>query len=190
MILRVPMLLMLCAAVSPDRPADHEGSTLKKMGESSFYVAGYSIRTKNADEMSGRARIGNLWQRFTQQNLAATIPDRLDQRLIVVYADYAGDETGEFTYLLGARVSSIEHLPAQLSYRRIVAGQYSVFTTREGPLVEVLQAEWQKIWSSTPAELGGQRAFVTDYEVYDQRTANPNRAQVEIHVGLKPMGRD
>ena len=37
-----------------------------------------------------------------------------------------------------------------------------------------------------PAELGGKRAFQTDYEIYDRRSANPKQAQVEIHIGLKP----
>jgi hypothetical protein len=39
----------------------------------------------------------------------------------------------------------------------------------------------------TPAELGGKRAFVTDYEVYDEHSANMQSAQVEIHVGLAPQ---
>jgi predicted transcriptional regulator YdeE len=37
-----------------------------------------------------------------------------------------------------------------------------------------------------PTDLGGRRAFLTDYEVYDQRTSNPQQAQVEIHIGLVP----
>jgi len=38
----------------------------------------------------------------------------------------------------------------------------------------------------SPAELGGRRAFITDYEIYDQRTENSQEAQVEIHIGLAP----
>jgi predicted transcriptional regulator YdeE len=53
----------------------------------------------------------------------------------------------------------------------------------------VLQAEWKKIWAMQPGELGGQRAFLTDYEIYDTRSANPQNAQVEIHVGLRPTSR-
>ncbi|MGB0074244.1 MAG: hypothetical protein WBA18_06945 [Terracidiphilus sp.] len=48
----------------------------------------------------------------------------------------------------------------------------------------VLQTAWAHIWKMTPAELGGRRAFVTDYEIYDARSANMQSAQVEIHVGL------
>jgi predicted transcriptional regulator YdeE len=72
-----------------------------------------------------------------------------------------------------------------MAYRKIVAGPYPVFTTRTGPLVEVLREEWKTIWSTRPRELGGHRAFATDYEIYDQRSANPERALIEIHIGLK-----
>ena len=67
--------------------------------------------------------------------------------------------------------------------------QFGLATTEQGPLVEVLQAEWKKIWAMQPAELGGRRAFLTDYEAYDTRSANPQNAQVEIHIGLQPASR-
>jgi predicted transcriptional regulator YdeE len=73
-----------------------------------------------------------------------------------------------------------------MSSRRIVPGAYAVLTTDQGPLIEVVQAEWKKIWAMKPAELGGKRAFQTDYEVYDARSANPQNAQVEIHIGITP----
>jgi predicted transcriptional regulator YdeE len=158
----------------------------KTVTEQPFYVAGYQVRTNNANEMNGNGEIGKLWQRFFQQNLGAQIPNRTDTGLIVVYSDYASDEKGDYNCLLGARVASVDHLPAGITYKKIVPGPYAVFTTAQGPLIDVLQAEWKKIWSMQPAQLGGKRAFVTDYEVYDARSANPQQAQVEIHVGLQP----
>ena len=150
-----------------------------------IYVAGYMIRTSNAKEMSGNGEIGKLWGRFMQQNLAAQIPNRIGQSLMVVYSDYASDEKGEYSYLLGAPVSSVDALPAGLSFRRIPAGPFAVFTTEKGPLVEVLQAAWKRIWTISPADLGSQRAFTEDYEIYDQRSADPSNAQVDIHIGLQ-----
>jgi predicted transcriptional regulator YdeE len=150
-----------------------------------IYVAGYMIRTSNAKEMGGNGEIGKLWGRFMQQNLAAQIPNRIGQTLIVVYSDYASDEKGEYNYLLGAPVTTVDGLPAGLSFRRIPAGQFAVFTTAQGPVAQVLEATWKQIWMSTPSQLGGQRAFVADYEIYDQRSSDPNNAQVEVHVGLR-----
>jgi len=104
---------------------------------------------------------------------------------MVVYSDYASDENGEYNYLLGVPVNSVDALPAGLSFRRIPAGPYAVFTTPAGPLVEVLQSTWKQIWSASPSDMGGHRAFQADYEIYDQRAADPNHSQVEIHIGLR-----
>ena len=151
-----------------------------------MYVAGFLVRTSNAKEMGGNGEVGKLWARFMRQNLAAQIPNKIGHTLMVVYSDYASDENGEYTYLLGAPVSTVDGLPANLSFRRIPPGNYAVLTTAQGPLIEVLQSTWKQIWSATPTQLGGPRAFVADYEIYDQRSADPNNAQVEIHVGLRP----
>jgi predicted transcriptional regulator YdeE len=180
------LIFALIACLAGQAIPQSQEKALKPSHEDSFYVAGYQVRTNNANEMSGHGEIGNLWQRFMAQNLGAQIPNRADTATIVVYSNYASDEKGEYSYLLGARVTSIEHLPAGMSYTKIVAGPYAVLTTERGPLIEVLQAEWRKIWAMQPSQLGGRRAFLTDYEVYDQRASSPQDAQVEIHIGLVP----
>jgi predicted transcriptional regulator YdeE len=155
-----------------------------------IHVAGFQVRTNNAREMSGNGKIGKLWGRFMQQNLAAQIPHRIGQTLIVVYSDYASDEKGDYSYLIGAPVSSTpvssaEGLPSGLVYRRIRPGAYVVINTQKGDVTQIISAAWQQIWAMTPEELGGRRAFAEDYEVYDHRSADPKNAQVEIHVGLR-----
>jgi predicted transcriptional regulator YdeE len=154
-----------------------------------FYVAGWQVRTNNADEMGGAGKIGPLWQRFMQQNLAAQIPNRIGDALIVVYSDYASDEKGDYDYLLGARVSSVDNLPAGMTWKKVEPGRYAVILTEKGQMPGVLQTAWARIWKMTPAELGGKRAFLTDYEIYDQRSANMQTAQVEIHVSLVATSR-
>ena len=168
----------LASAQTNGTPMTHEKI------DTPFYVAGYLVRTNNADEMSGKSKIGPLWGRFMQENLAAQIPNRTDAALTVVYSNYAGDEKGDYDYLLGARVTSIDHLPAGMSWRKVETGPYAVILTDKGAMPGVLQAAWARIWKMTPTELGGKRTFATDYEVYDQRSANPQDAQVEIHIGL------
>jgi len=153
--------------------------------EQPFYVVGYSVRTRNDKEMSDDGKIGPLWQRFMQGNFAAQIPNRTDDTLIVVYSDYASDENGDYDYLLGARVTSIDKLPAGTTYTIVQPGSYAVVMTEVGAMPGVLRGAWRRIWQMTPAELGGRRAFQTDFEIYDQRSADPKRGQVEIHIGLK-----
>lgn len=152
--------------------------------ETPFYVAGWQVRTNNADEASGKSKIGPLWQRFMQQQLAAQIPNRVGGALLVVYSDYASDEKGDYDYLLGARVSSVDHLPAGMTWRKIEPGNYAVILTDKGQMPGVLQAAWARIWKMTAAELGGKRRFAMDYEIYDERSADMRDAQVEIHIGL------
>jgi predicted transcriptional regulator YdeE len=187
--LNAAMLLLFFLALSQRAfPLENNASVPPVHKSGCFYVAGYSIRTNNANEMSGRGGIGKLWQRFLQQNLRTTIPHRVDHNLIVVYSDYAADEKGEFSYLLGTRVSSVHDLPAELSFRKVVPGEYAVFTTRVGPTGEVLRDEWNRIWRCPAVTMGGRRAFITDYEVYDRRSADPMGARVEIHIGLQSAG--
>ena len=168
-------------------PAQTTRNTMphKKL-ETPFYVAGFLVRTNNADEAAGKSKIGPLWQRFLHQNLAATIPSRTDAALTVVYSHYASDERGDYDYLLGARVRSIDNLPAGMTWRRIEPGDYAVILTDKGQMPGVLQTAWARIWKMTSTDLGSKRAFITDYEVYDQRSADPHNAQIEIRIGLAP----
>lgn len=63
-----------------------------------------------------------------------------------------------------------------------------MLTTDRGAVTEVVPAEWKKVWGMTPEKLGGKRAFLTDYEVYDRRADDPKNAQVEFHIGIDPSG--
>lgn len=178
--LQLSVLFLSIAPLAAQTPVTHEHL------KAPFYVAGYLVRTNNADEAEGKSKIGPLWQRFKQENLVARIPNRADAALTVVYSHYASDENGPYDYLLGARVDSISHLPAEMTWRKVEPATYAVILTQKGQMPTVLQAAWDRVWHMSPGELGGQRAFITDYEIYDQRTANPQRAQVEIHIGLTP----
>ena len=149
-------------------------------------VAGFQIRTTNVAELSGQGQIGSLWQRFFATNLAAQIPSRSSEALYAVYSNYESDENGAYDYLLGSPVSSIDNLPAGMTFAAIATGEYAVITTEKGPIVSVMQSAWKSIWSLSPAELGGKRSFLTDYEIYDHRAADPASAQVEIYLALEP----
>lgn len=149
----------------PATPVTHE--TI----DAPFYVAGWQVRTCNADEAGSNGKIGPLWQRIMQQNLVGQISNRSDGALIVVYSNYASDEKGEYDYLVGARVRSVENLPTGMTWRKVEPGTYAVILTDKGQMPGVLQAAWARIWKMAPGELGGKRAFVTDYEIYDGRSA-------------------
>jgi predicted transcriptional regulator YdeE len=153
--------------------------------QSGFYVVGVEARTNNATEMSGSGRIGGVWQAFLRPNLVNKIPNRIGVDPIAIYTEYETDHTGYYTYLLGLPTSSIDAPPANLAIKHVPAGRYAVVSSRRGPVAEVVREVWQHIWSMSAEELGGARAFQTDYEIYDQRATDPENAQVDVYVGLR-----
>ena len=60
-----------------------------------------------------------------------------------------------------------------------------MLTTDRGPTAKVVPEAWARIWSLSKSQLGGDRAYKTDFELYGPEAANPQNAQVQIHVGLK-----
>jgi hypothetical protein len=59
-----------------------------------------------------------------------------------------------------------------------------VIQSEQGPPQEVIPALWQKINQMTPLQLGGGRAYRTDFETYPNLTDWGN-IQMAAHIGLK-----
>ena len=143
-------------------------------------VIGIASRTSNAREMSGDGIIAKQWGRFFQENFLVAIPDRVDEAILAVYTEYAGDQDGEYTFVIGARVKSPAAIPTGMVAKTIPAGKYAVFLSERGPVERVVPETWQGIWK---AEIS--RAYGADYEIYDERAADPSKAQVEVCVGVR-----
>lgn len=150
-----------------------------------FTVVGIEARTDNAREMAGAGIIAKQWGRFMGENLLAQIPNRIDGAILAVYSDYESDKDGEYSFMIGARVKSAVGIPSGMMSRKVPAGRYAVFTSERGAVEKVVMETWQKIWSATTAELGGERVYTADFEIYDERVRDPKNAQVEIHVGIR-----
>lgn len=151
-----------------------------------FTVVGIEARTDNAREMAGGGIISKQWGRFMGENLLAQIPNRIDDAILAVYSDYESDKDGEYSFLIGARVkSTAAGVPVGMMARKVPAGRYAVFTSERGPVEKIVVETWQKIWSATKTELGGERAYSADFEVYDERARDPNNAQVDIYVAVQ-----
>ncbi len=150
-----------------------------------FTVIGVAVRTTNGKEMSGRGIIGKLWERVMEERLSEKIPNRADSSIIALYTDYDSDAHGEYTFLVGAKVASDLIVPEGMEARHIPDGNYSIFESEKGPVWVVVPETWQKVWAASPAELGGQRTYFADFEVYDGRAADPADAVVEVWVGIR-----
>jgi predicted transcriptional regulator YdeE len=175
--------ILICILMTPRLHYAQE-KTVKVEEQKSFHVIGLAVRTNNQQEAGGQGEIPRLWQRFMQQDIAGKIPNRAGQNLIVVNTDYESDQNGEYTYFIGARVTSTADVPAGLTLKEIPSGSYAVLESEKGPAPVVLPKIWRQIWSMSAKDLGGERAFRADYEVYPPEY-DPQNVQVTIHIGLK-----
>ena len=150
-----------------------------------FTVIGISAHTSNAREMTPDGVIGKQWGRLFQENLLAKIPNKTNSDIIAVYTDYASDKNGEYTYVLGARVNPGTEPPTGMVSVKIPAGKYALFTSEKGPAAKVVPQIWQRINSLPKSAPGGDRVYKADFEVYDQRAADPQNSQVDVYIGIK-----
>lgn len=153
-----------------------------------FYIVGITARTTNAKEASPQDRIiGKQWQKFFQEGVLPQIPNKLDHNIYNVYSDYAGDRHAEYSFTIGARVADpSQPLPPGLVLKTVPAGDYAVITTEKGPVASVVIAAWKRVWDlEDQKQLGGTRAYKSDYEFYDQRAMDPQNAQADLNIGLK-----
>jgi len=153
--------------------------------ETAFHVVGIGARASNAREMAGEGTIAKLWERFFQGNVLDRIPHKANGAIVALYTDYASDQDGEYTLVVGARVATAGGAQPGMVAKTIPAGRYAVFTSPRGPLDKVVLETWEQIWSLPKSEPGGDRAFVADFEVYDERAANPQNAQMDVYVRIR-----
>jgi predicted transcriptional regulator YdeE len=150
-----------------------------------FTLIGISARTTNAKEMTDEGIIGKQWQRVMAEHLIEQIPNRADNNIIAMYTDYESDANGEYSFIIGAKVTSGASVPDGMVVKQIESARYAVFTSEKGPAWEVVPNMWKKIWATPSSEMGGARAYLADFEIYDERAKNPADAEVEVWVGMK-----
>ena len=52
-------------------------------------------------------------------------------------------------------------------------------------MTEVVINAWQQIWKISANDFCGERAYVADFEVYDQRTSDSANASLDVYIGIK-----
>ncbi|HEX4485665.1 MAG TPA: GyrI-like domain-containing protein [Terriglobales bacterium] len=159
---------------------------VKIVEHAGFHVVGIEARTNNASEMSGQGLIGPMWGRFMSEGIPGKIPNRVGDVIYALYTGYGSDRNGDYDFVIGARVSDSTSIPAGMVLKQVPAGTYAVVTSEKGPGFEVVPAAWQQVWKmEDQLQLGGVRAYATDFEVYDDRAQNPQAAQVDLYIGLR-----
>lgn len=141
-------------------------------------VAGLSARTNNqSPDMS--AVIGNLWTRFYMDGIYGSIENKVNDKALGIYTDYAGNETNDYTIIVAAETANETQPRAEennLVIRKIPAGTYAKFIVR-GDLHKAVAEFWQELWNM---ELP--RSFVCDFEEY--QNSDMENAEIHMYISL------
>lgn len=138
-------------------------------------AVGISARTNNASPDMGGV-IGGLWNRFFNEGVYASIPEKTNQKALGIYTDYAGDEKSDYTAIVACETAK-EPKTGDYTVCKIPAGRYARFVVH-GDMVQAVAAAWQEIWS-----MDLPRTFRCDFEEYqDDRMED---AEIHLYVGLK-----
>jgi predicted transcriptional regulator YdeE len=147
------------------------------------HVIGLRVRTRNADEANpSTGRIGPLWTRFFQEDVAARISNRLaDGPVMAVYSDYASDHHGEYSLTVGCEVTGLEEIPPGMAGITVAPATYAVFpVTGSGP--GAIQEAWRHVWSAFGDASRGTRAYTADFEEY--RFGAGGSAAVTLYIAV------
>ena len=138
-------------------------------------AVGISARTNNTTPYMG-AVIGGLWNRFFNEGVYASIPQKTTQKALGIYTEYAGDEKSDYTTIVACETAQ-EPQTVDYTVCKIPAGRYAKFVVH-GDMVQAVAAAWQEIWN-----MDLPRTFQCDFEEYqDDRMED---AEIHIYVGLK-----
>ena len=91
-------------------------------------AVGISARTNNLSPDMG-AVIGALWNRFYNEGIYASIPEKANAKALGIYTDFAGDEKEDYTIIVGCETSAEpqEEESDRYTVCRIRAGRYAKF---------------------------------------------------------------
>ena len=145
-------------------------------------LVGIKLRTNNKDEFNpDTAKIAGYVGKYFSEQIADKIPQRKNPgKTFSAFAEYESDHTGEYTYFIGEEVESIDDIPAGLSLLVIAPQNYIKFTTNSGPMPAVVIDAWQQIWQMD--DLAEKRRYHVDFEVYDERAADPANTVLDVYI--------
>jgi predicted transcriptional regulator YdeE len=177
--------VVMCSMAASSEAQKGSDMNPRAVRQDEFTVVGIAVRTSNAEQMTPERPIGKQWERLFKEGVLAAIPNKADGNIVALYTEYASDKDGEYTYVLGARVTKVESVPAGMVVKNVPAGRYAVFTSEKGPVQKVVVEMWQRVWATPKSALGGDRTYKADFEVYDQRAKNPADSVVDLYVSVR-----
>lgn len=150
-------------------------------------LVGLTVRTNNKNEMDPKtSKIGELAGQFFGKNISNQIPNKTNPGITFsVYTKYDSNEHGDYTYFIGEEVNSFDNVSIDLQKLTIPGTKYQKFTTPQGKMPEVVINAWQQIWKMSAKDFEGDRAYLADFEIYDQRAMDPDNTVLDIYISIK-----
>lgn len=161
-----------------------EWSEPKIIKREAFQIIGISTETSNAYELTAQAKIPQLWQDFYEKNIVDQLSKLDNQNVYGLYSDYETDVNGNYAITIGVEASKMNDASPEWVIKTIPAAKYLVFTSHKGKMPEIVIQTWQEIWAWF-ANSEVERTYTGDFELYDERCANPQEAQVEVYIAIK-----
>ncbi|MCK0470963.1 GyrI-like domain-containing protein [Halalkalibacter sp. APA_J-10(15)] len=157
---------------------------MRRVELDSFYFAGVGTKTSNEKELTAEGVIPKMWEQFYQQSISEMIENKKDNTVLALYSDYESDVSGAYFFRIGHQLQSRSDQKEGVVLKEIPAAEYIIFTSKKGPISEVVPQLWQEIWNyfSTSIEI---RSYSGDFEIYDERAGNPNEAIVDIYIAIE-----
>ncbi|MBM3184525.1 MAG: AraC family transcriptional regulator [Chlamydiae bacterium] len=149
-------------------------------------IIGLKTRTNNAIEIDAHSgKILPCVQKYFHQQIADKIPNRLSPgTTYCIYTEYESDHLGNYTYFIGEEVSSLDEIPEGLEGMTIPKQKYVKFTNGPGVMPDVVRKPWFEIWQMDTKTLGGKRAYLADFEIYDERARDHQNIVLDIYIGI------
>lgn len=152
---------------------------MKTSKPDAFKIVGISVRTTNENGQSSKD-IPFLWNKFFEENILEKIPNKSGTDIYCVYTDYVKDHTQPYTTIIGVKVNDLKNIPHGLVGKSIDKADYTSFTAKGKISEGIVFNEWLKIWN-----LPIDRAYTADFEVYGQKSQDPENAEVGIFIAIK-----
>lgn len=121
--------------------------------------------------------VQNHWQNFFFNMVEQKVRNKENNDFIGLYSNYEKDL--EYDLSLGFKVSSFDDNFDCFEKIEVPKQRYAVFKVR-GQLPNVLVESWNKI-----RELGLNRTFKYDFEVFGEKGKNLMDSEFEIYVGIE-----
>lgn len=146
----------------------------------SFKIIGIAVRTTNEN---GKAMtdLGTLWSRFYSENIIAFIPNKENNTVYSLYTDYESDYTGEYTTIIGCKVSTLSDIPEGLTGKKFQGGKFTEYTVT-GKMPDVIASKWNEIWQNDKQL---KRRYTVDFEKYTETAQDLQNATVQIYLAVE-----